>query len=481
MDSHRQINLHLTQHLACVAAVWFLPAAVSPVIAQCQLQKLLASEGTANDRFGRAVAIDADLLILGASGDFGNEFLSGSAYIFRANRSSWTEETRLIASDGEASDYFGGSVAVSGDVVIVGAPSDDGPPPGQNFGSAYVYRFDPKTSAWDETKLTAADGAHMDHFARSVAINGDVAIAGSHGDDDNGTGSGSAYIFRYDPDTSAWAQETKLLASDGAEGDRFGASVAMSGQLALVGASEDGDNGMYSGSAYVFRYDPDTSAWIEEAKLLASDGAALDWFGRSVAISGDHLIVGAAEFYSGRPGKAYIYHFDGSKWIEQTTLRAVDGALEDHFGEVVAIEDGMAIVGVRMDDDNGEDSGSAYVYRFDLDTSMWVEQAKLLASDGSAGDQFGDAVAVGNGQVIVGAPFDQDNGPDSGSAYIFDLGVCSRCAWDLDGDSSVGILDLLELLAAWGADPGDPPDFDGDGTVGILDLLTLLANWGPCV
>ncbi|MCH8165013.1 MAG: FG-GAP repeat protein, partial [Planctomycetes bacterium] len=155
-----------------------------------------------------------------------------------------------------------------------------------------------------------------------------------------------------------------------------------------------------------------------------------------------------------------------------------DGAADDFFGFSVAISGATAIVGAFQDDDNGAaNSGSAYLF----DTTTGRQIAKLLADDGAAQDLFGYSVAISGETAIVGAYFDDDNGSNSGSAYLFDAaGTPGKCPWDLNGNGSVGILDLLALLAAWGTDPGGPPDFDGDGTVGILDLLTLLANWGPC-
>ncbi|MCH8153112.1 MAG: FG-GAP repeat protein, partial [Planctomycetes bacterium] len=114
-------------------------------------------------------------------------------------------------------------------------------------------------------------------------------------------------------------------------------------------------------------------------------------------------------------------------------------------------------------------------------TTTGRQIAKLLPNDGAADDAFGHSVAISGATAIVGAAFDDDNGDNSGTAYLFDaVGAPGKCPWDLDGTGAVGILDLLALLVAWGTDPGGPPDFDGDGTVGILDLLTLLANWGPC-
>ncbi len=157
-----------------------------------------------------------------------------------------------------------------------------------------------------------------------------------------------------------------------------------------------------------------------------------------------------------------------------------DGAALDFFGASVAISGTIAIVGAPGDDDNGNATGSAYL--FDIsDPANSIQIAKLLASDGAPFDWFGFSVAISGTTAIVGALFDDDNGSESGSAYLFDAaGTPGKCPWDLDADGSVGILDLLALLAAWGTDPSGPPDFDGDGNVGILDLLILLANWGPC-
>ncbi len=152
-----------------------------------------------------------------------------------------------------------------------------------------------------------------------------------------------------------------------------------------------------------------------------------------------------------------------------------DGAALDEFGRSVAISGATAIVGASGHD-NGTSNGSAYLF----DTTTGAQIAKFLPNDGAIGDHFGISVAISGATAIVGAWFDDDNGLDSGSAYLFDAAGTGMCLWDLDGTGTVGILDLLTLLAAWGSDPGGPPDFDGDGTVGILDLLTLLANWGPC-
>ena len=286
-----------------------------------------------------------------------------------------TPPNKLLAADGAADDYFGYSVAVSGDRIVVGAYLDDDS--GTSSGSAYLFESD-GAGGWSQTKLLAADGAAGRGFGSSVAIAGDRIVVGASGDDDNGSGSGSAYVF--EPDGAGGWSQTKLLASDGAGsgdfdiGDRFGSSVAIAGDRVVVGAFGDNDNGRDSGSAYVFEADG-AGGW-SETKLLASDGAVSHFFGESVAIAGDRIVVGAP-----------------------------------------------------FADDNGSNSGSAYV--FEPDGAGGWSETKLLASDGAASDIFGYSVAISGDRVVIGAPLDDDNGSDSGSAYVFDIAASDTTPPDI--------------------------------------------------
>jgi hypothetical protein len=187
-------------------------------------------------------------------------------------------------------------------------------------------------------------------------------LVGASGDDDNGSDSGSAYVFRFDG--NSWVEEQKLVASDGALRDGFGCSVAISGDVALAGASGDDDNGIASGSVYLFRYSG--SSWVQEQKLLASDGAAGDLFGSSVDISGDITLVGAScdGDYGSKSGSAYIFRYNGSSWVQERKLIASDGENSDRFGYSVAVKGLKALVGAFRKDDFGFDTGSAYVFDF---------------------------------------------------------------------------------------------------------------------
>jgi hypothetical protein len=322
----------------------------------------------------------------------------------------WIERSKLLALDGAVEDLFGYSVAISGDYAIVGTPYDDDN--GSHSGSAYTFKWD--GTAWvQQQKLLASDGAASDSFGYSVSISGDYAVVGALSDDDNGADSGSAYIFKWNG--TAWVEQQKLLASDGAAKDYFGV-VAICGDYVIVGAYLDDSSRIDAGSAYIFKRDVTT--WTQQAKLTASDGATEDYFGL-VAISGDYAIVGAygdddKGTYS---GSAYIFHWDGTMWTQQQKLLASDGAASDYFGQSVSISGDYAIVGAPYDDDNGSHSGSAYI--FYRDGTTWLQQAKLLISDGYANDWFGCSVSISGDYAIVGANGDDSSRIDAGSAYIF--------------------------------------------------------------
>jgi len=309
---------------------------------------------------------------------------------------------KLLPDDGAPFDHFGCSVAISGPTAIVGALDDDDN--GTASGSAYLFDT---TTGRQIAKLLPNDGAAGDIFGWSVAISGVTAIVGAYWDDDNGSNSGSAYLF--DPTTGR--QIAKLLANDGAGSDLFGYSVAISGPTAIVGARRDDDNGNDSGSAYIF----DTTTGRQIAKLLPNDGAADDVFGNSVAISGATVVVGAPGHDDNGFDSGSAYLFNATTGRQIAKLLADDGAEGDHFGTSVAISGATAIVGAVTDNDNHTGSGSAYLF----DTTTGRQIAKLLLNDGAADDLFGYSVAISGDTAIVGAYLDDDDGSTSGSASIF--------------------------------------------------------------
>ena len=390
--------------------------------------KIVATDPAPVDYFGYSVAISGDYAIVGVERDDDGGSGSGSAYIFRrTDTNTWDAGTKIVATDAAQADYFGRSVAISGEYAIVGAYLDDDG--GPQSGSAYIFRRT-GTNTWGEQyKIVATDDAPGDIFGTSVAIDGDYAIVGAYGNTDGGYDSGSAYIFRR-TGTNTWDAGTKIIATDAAVYDKFGWSVAISGDYAIVGAYANTDAGTNSGSAYIFRR-TGTNTWDTGTKIVASDLAARDYFGWSVAISGDYAIVGAHKDDDGGTdsGSAYIFRRTGTNtWDTGTKILASDAATNDWFGFSVAIDGSYAIVGAHKDDRPGQpgndDSGSAYIFRR-TGTNTWDTGTKIVATDAAYLDRFGFSVAIDRDYAIVGAYGDDDGGTASGSAYIYNLDLTS--------------------------------------------------------
>ncbi len=302
-----------------------------------EVAKLTASDGADRDDFGCAVSISGDYAIVGSDQDDDNGDVSGSAYIFEHSGGTWNEVAKLTASDGAAWDWFGYSVSISGNYAIVGAIGN---------GSAYVFEHSGTT--WSEiAKLTGSDEAAGTNFGSCVSISGDYAVVGTRVF--TGDPTGSAYIFERSGIT--WSEVAKT-SSDGATEDWFGSTVSISGDYAIVGAM----GGEAPGSAYIF--ERSGSSWSKAAKLTASGPAASWRFGWTVSISGDCAVVGDDN------GSAYVFARSGGCWGEVAKLTASDGAASDKFGRCVSISGNDVIVGAFLDDDNGKSSGSAYCYTF---------------------------------------------------------------------------------------------------------------------
>jgi hypothetical protein len=363
-----------------VRAVWLgqVPTGLTPSewqLIQAQVAKVTAADGATEDGFGASVSVSGDTAVVGAyRADVGDNSSQGAAYVFYRNQGgpdAWGQVAKLTAADGAAGDWFGHSNAVwlSGDTAVVGAFfADIGG--NLNQGAAYVfYRDRGGPDAWGQVaKLTAADGAPNEFFGFSVSVSGDTAIVGAYR---ASVAQGAAYVFyRNQGGTDAWGQVAKLTATDGAADDYFGWSVSVSGDTALVGAEGDSFN---QGAAYVFYRDQgDANAWGQVAKLTAADGAAEDEFGSSAAVSGDTAVVGAwlADVGGNEDqGAAYVFHRDqggADAWGQAAKLTAADGAPGDVFGQV-SVSGDTAVVGAAWADVGGnEKQGAAYVFNSGL-------------------------------------------------------------------------------------------------------------------
>jgi hypothetical protein len=397
-------------------------AALGMINSPTHAAKLTATDGTTQDRFGWSVSQSGSIGLVGAYyDDIGAISDQGSAYVFRnldTATGTITENVKLTASDGAASDQFGWSVSQSGSIGLVGASKDDiGVKIDQ--GSAYVFRsLDTATNTVTENfKLTASDGAAGDEFGYSVSQSGSVGLVGAYLDDIGANnGQGSAYLFRsLDAATGSVTESVKLTASDGAAGDVFGISVSLSGNIGLVGArGDDFGSNTFQGSAYVFRsLDTATGTITENVKLTASDGAVNDQFGYSVSQSGSIGLVGAyldnaGPNWGNDQGSAYVFRsLDTATGTvtQNVKLTASDGAASDRFGISVSQSGSTGLVGAFSDDIGAiSGQGSAYVFRnLDTATGTITENVKLIASDGAANDYFGLSVGLDGDQFTIGA------------------------------------------------------------------------------
>ncbi len=320
--------------------------------------KLLADDGVDGDNFGASVALFGDRAIVGSPRDDASAADSGSAYIFVRSGGTWLQEAKLVAADGGPSDDFGNAVAIFENTAIAGARGADSPI--FQAGAAYVFAFD--GMSWSQqAKLVASDGAQDDFFGQSVSLYNGWAMIGSPYDDDLGPFSGSAYVFMRNG--TSWSEYAKLLALDGEPGDWFGMSVSFDPGTAFVGAFGDDDRGSNAGSVYVFS--ELGGNWNQAQKLLAPDGVADDKFGYSVSYSGDKAIIGAPEndANGAESGAAYLFARQGLAWTHQQKVVAPDGAPAHFFGSAVAIAGNTVVVGApNVTIGANVEQGAAYVY-----------------------------------------------------------------------------------------------------------------------
>ena len=270
----------------------------------------------------------------------------------------------------------------------------------------------------EDHKLVASDGSVNDDFGWAISYSGNTMVVGVPEDSDNGVDSGSAYVFTIS--AGVWTQQAKLLPDDGEAGALFGISVSISGDTVIIGAIEDTDPTSEAGSVYVFTRS--VGVWTQQAKLIPlgefEDTYSMK-FGRSVSLSGDTALIGADKGSLAEPepfsGAAYIYTRSGTAWSHQVTFHG--DALNNTFGQSVFLDGDSAIVGDPNDDENGASAGSVKV--FTRSEGMWSEQAKILPLIGASGDDFGCSVCIGGDTAVIGARNADGNGTASGSAYVF--------------------------------------------------------------
>lgn len=411
--------------------------------------RVMPADGIAQGKFGQAVAVSGDRMLVGAPFDDDQGAASGSAYVFALVDGAWALEAKLLPADGASGARFGWSVALDGDTALVGSLL--GAAGAVTSGAAYV--FDASSGGWSQqAKLVPADPSPYQYFGVSAALDGDVLVVGAYGDSSAGSNKGSAYV--YARDAGVWSQQAKLGPNVLSSGDRFGLSVSVADDTIVVGSPYDDVLADNAGAAYVFVRD--ATVWSLEEKLFSSVPGGSHYFGWSVSVSGDHALIGAIGESSFRGG-ASVFTRDAGDWTRQAHLVASDGASPDFFGSAVALHGATALVGSRHDDAAATDSGSAYVFR--LAENAWTEAAKLAPAS-AYNANVGWSVALSADTAVLGAPNDVDQGPITGSAYVHRP--------DQDGD---GVGDWVDNCPE-DANAGQE-DLDGDGRGDACDASPI--------
>lgn len=440
--------------LALGAVALLSPAATAQATGDLVEEVAMFALGETLDDFGERVAICGDTVVVGApmedsdavgvNGDPNNNnaLRSGAAFVFVRGETGWIQEAYLKASNADINDAFGASVAISGDTIIVGANLEDGPssgvngdqsnglPMSTNTGAAYVF-VRSGTTWTQEAYLKASNPDNTDLFGSSVAVSGDVAVVGAWAEDGPSTGlngpqgnsnpsgsSGAAYIFRRSGTT--WSQEAYVKAPTSSFGLQFAEVLAASGDTVVAGSRVGGG----AGAAYVFVHDGAT--WSQQAVLQGSSTESGDSFADALAISGDTLVVGAPGEDSAssgvngdesdnsltNSGAAYVFERTGTSWTQEAYLKASNPEFPDLFGQAVAVSGNTVVVGAPWEDSNavgidGDASdnsakNSGAVYAFLRTGATWAQQAYVKASDTGVLDRFGHAVAASGTTVVTG-------------------------------------------------------------------------------
>ncbi|HET7925320.1 MAG TPA: FG-GAP repeat protein [Rhodanobacteraceae bacterium] len=358
-------------------------------------QRVVIADGAQLDYFGWSVAIDGDTALVGAYGVTVNGYTEqGAAYVFTKTDGVWILAATLTGSDGFAFDLFGERVALSGNIAAIGAYGADG-------SKGAVYVFSGSGSHWTEkARLVADDGAANDCLGWSLAATGQMVLAGAPFVMTGNVQTGAVYAFA--PSGGTWVQTQKFFPDDVNSGDGFGSTVAADGTTAIAAADGALVGANYGqGAAYVYSLDGGT--WTQQAKLTADDGAAFDNFGRSVAVSGSTVFVGAPYAVidgNGFEGAAYVFNGSGANWRQDQKLVASDGAADGYFGWSVAVSGDNALVGAGSY--NMARAGEAYSF---ARQSGLFEETHVYAGDGGGVDDYGWSVGLSGSDAIVGEPF----------------------------------------------------------------------------
>jgi hypothetical protein len=437
--------------------------------------ELKAVDAAAHDSFGSSAAFDGNTAIVGAPrDDHAAGIDAGAAYVFVQQGTTWTQQAKLVALDATPHDVFGSSVAIAGDVAVVGAPHHD---QGATLEAGAVYVFVRQGVTWSQqAKLVAFDAASFGRFGRSVAMAGDTLVVGAAGDAPGGIVSAGA-VYAFVRNGANWSLQAKLTASDAAAHDWFGSSVSIAGDTLVTGAIGADPFGVQhdkAGAAYVFVRQGTT--WSQQAKLYAFDAGPGDFFGTSVAIAGDSVVVGApAHSHAGGTiaGAAYVFARGGVTWTQQAKLVAYDAVNFDQFGYAVAIAGDVALVSSTRGDPAIANPGS--VYPFGRKRGSWFAESKLVAADPSWNHYYGTSLALVGETAIIGARGDGHAGIDAGSADVVAIEICDGSILPY-GSACPGGLGAPTLELSGCASPGEAITIAMGNALGGAPALLMIGT-----
>ena len=373
--------------------------------------RLTTSDPNVPGGFGASVSLSGNRALIGSPG-FYNSNARGKAYIFDRDGDNWIETAQLSIPDGVGRDRFGNAVSLKNERAIVGAHGTSAAP-------GKVVVFELSSSEWIETarlEPIELDGLVPFGFGTQISLGDDRALIGASSDNEYGAGAGSAYVFDFDGE---WSQTAKLIPADISSGYGFGSSVSLSGNHAMIAASGAGHPfNLVAGVTYFFEFDG--SAWSERAKFGAGVSPQENEVGFSVSLDGNQALASGISYGSDAIAyrAVFLYEFDGTTWDQFAVISSEERyfSSDSQFGHSVNLSDGRILVGIPEDDINGVASGSAAIFEYD---GLNLERFDLIPEDSPDDDWFGYSLSVSGNQLVVGAPGDGDNRPESGSVYIF--------------------------------------------------------------
>ena len=446
--------------------------------------KIYPTDGSEDDRFGQSVLITDDWIFIGANRDYTNNINSGSVYIYNYDQNmNIVLFEKIIPSDYSSDQFFGKSLSYNNDWLAVSSIYDEDN--GIKSGAVYIYHFNGE-SFIEHSKITAFDGSSFDRFGYSIDIYSNKLIVGSIYDDDRGENSGAAYLYEYQNDN--WDLIDKICPEHLSSMDLFGYSVSMNDSYLAVSSPQSSLENSQAGAVDIFSLEDYN--FLEFNTIIPEDLGQYNQFGKSLEMDSTLLAIGSIydDENSINAGSVYIYRLIDGSWVFNDKIFASDGIANDNFGLSLSLNNNWISIG-SIDDDNGIDSGSLYL--FESENGIFIEKAKLSSSDGNPYDEFSSSLSLKSDFLVVGAKFDDDNGNNSGSAYFYkykgclDINACnyddnsilaynSLCEYSLNGFECDGqCFQEIDECGICGGQ-GSSGDINIDDEINIIDVVIIV-------